>query len=281
MPARFTSAVLLAAVLLAAPVAVARAGTAPSPAPAAPPAVEAVRATTPVRLDGRDDEAFWAAAPVVTLGRIDSRAPREATRVRFAWDADNLYLFAELEDDDAVATARSDRQPQQTEGDVLELFIGPSGRTWYWELHYTPGSRRAAFFFPSAGRRLGSNITEGPRPRHRHAARVDGTLNDWRDHDSRWTVEIAIPWAGLVVDDGTDAPSRSGWRVLLGRYDYSRWQDEVEITFWPPLPALRFHRPDLFAPLRLLDADAATIEAPLPAAESGKSSKRSRRNARG
>lgn len=281
MTARATTAALLAAALFGAHPVAARAET---PAPVAPPAVDAVRADGPVKLDGRADEPFWAAAPAVTLRRLDSRAPLEAARVRLAWDSDHLYVFAELEDDDTVATARSDRQTQQTEGDVLELFIGPAGRTWYWELHYTPGPRRAAFFFPSAGRRLGSSIADAPRLRHRHAARVEGTLNDWRDRDARWTAEIAVPWAGLVVDDGADAPpSRGEWRVLLGRYGYSRWRDEVEITFWPPLPALRFHRPALFAPLRLLGApDAAATEAPLPSpAASDRSSNRSRRNARG
>lgn len=245
--------------------------------PDAAPLAEAVHARSAVTLDGRDDELFWAEAPAIDLATLGPRPPRLPGRVRLAWDERHLYVFAELRDDDVVATGGPGPRAHQTEGDVLELFIGPAGRTWYWELHYTPAGRRAAFFFPSAGRRLGSSVADGPRPRHRHAARVDGTINDWRDRDSGWSAEIAIPWAGLAVDDGAPAPRIHEWRLLFGRYAYSRWQEEVEISFWPPLPALRFHRPALFAPLRLLpptDAPATPDSAP-------RSSKRSSRNARG
>lgn len=242
------------------------------------PVAVAAHARTAITLDGRADEPFWAEAPAIDLALLGEKPPRLPGRVRLAWDERHLYVFAELRDDDVVATGGPGPRTHQTEGDVLELFIGPAGRTWYWELHYTPAGRRSAFFFPSAGRRLGSSVTDAPRLRHRHVARVDGTLNDWRDHDAGWSVEIAVPWAGLAVDDGSPPPRIDEWRLLVGRYAYSRWQDEVEISFWPPLPALRFHRPALFAPLRLLppadDAPASSESAP-------RSSKRSSRNARG
>ena len=33
----------------------------------------------------------------------------------------------------------------------------------------------------------------------RVAVRVDGTLNDPTDEDRGWTVEIALPWAGMAA----------------------------------------------------------------------------------
>ena len=244
-----------------------------------PPATaEAVHADTAIILDGRGDESFWSHAPAASLARLGQTPPRQAGNVRFAWNERHLYLFADFIDDDAVATGRSGRVSHQTEGDVLELFIGPVGRSWYWEIHYTPAGLRSAFFFPSAGRRFGSNITESPRLRHRHSVVIEGTLNEWRDRDTGWSAEISIPWADLAVDDDEPPPAPGDWRVLVGRYDYSRWQDEVEISFWPPLSALRFHRPDFFAPLLLRAPE--TGSAPPPASEP-KSSKRSKRNARG
>ncbi|HZI21597.1 MAG TPA: DUF5916 domain-containing protein [Gemmatimonadales bacterium] len=70
--------------------------------PASPPhstatSATAVRATTPVVIDGRDDDAVWRLAPAITQFRefqpAENGEPRFATEAKVAYDDRNLYVF--------------------------------------------------------------------------------------------------------------------------------------------------------------------------------------------
>ncbi len=53
------------------------------------------------------------------------------------------------------------------------------------------------------------------------AVHIDGTLNDNRDVDNGWSLEIAIPWSSLTwLANGRSLPPQPGdeWRMLLGRF---------------------------------------------------------------
>jgi hypothetical protein len=51
------------------------------------------------------------------------------------------------------------------------------------------------------------------------AVRVDGTINDSRDVDRAWSVELAIPWAALADHTPAPVPPRDGnqWRINFSR----------------------------------------------------------------
>src|SRR5438874_4794094 len=57
----------------------------------------AVRATSPVVIDGRDDDAVWRVAPAITQFREfqpkEDGDPRYATEAKVAYDDRNLYVF--------------------------------------------------------------------------------------------------------------------------------------------------------------------------------------------
>ncbi|WP_138990820.1 carbohydrate-binding family 9-like protein [Larkinella sp. C7] len=53
------------------------------------------------------------------------------------------------------------------------------------------------------------------------AVRLDGSLNDNRDIDRGWSLEIAIPWQSLTwLANGRSLPPQNGdrWRMFLGRF---------------------------------------------------------------
>src|SRR5437773_1537432 len=74
----------------------------PSGASQPAPAVQAVRATTPIRVDGVLDEDVWKTAPPVTTLQQNvpdqGAAPRQRTEVRVAYDDQALYFGARLYD---------------------------------------------------------------------------------------------------------------------------------------------------------------------------------------
>jgi hypothetical protein len=51
---------------------------------------------------------------------------------------------------------------------------------------------------------------------------LDGTLNDPRDRDRGWTVELAIPWAAFADSGRNTVPPRAGdqWRVNFSRVEW-------------------------------------------------------------
>jgi hypothetical protein len=56
-----------------------------------------------------------------------------------------------------------------------------------------------------------------------HAVELRGTLNDPRDRDAGWRVELALPWASLAPLVGGSSPPRPGeiWRLECSRFEWA------------------------------------------------------------
>src|SRR5688500_13741745 len=75
---------------------------------ATPLSYECLRASSPLRIDGKLDDAAWRSAPW-TADFIDIEGdaqprPKFRTRVKMLWDDQYLYIAAELEESDVKAT---------------------------------------------------------------------------------------------------------------------------------------------------------------------------------
>lgn len=213
------------------------------------------RATGPLVIDGRLDERDWQAA---------ERSPRFAhlvggapgihdTRAAVLWDDQYLYVGYWVEEPFVEATLTTRDSLIYTNNDV-ELFI--AGRDAYYEFEINAyGTIYEVFFiweraFESSGYasrpefergRPGvrpfngvglKNHPRGPRigywnwdmPGLETAVHVDGTINDPRDRDRGWTVELRIPWASLeplAMPDRRALPPRDGdeWRMDFSRFN--------------------------------------------------------------
>jgi len=231
--------------------------TAATAVPERHPVQTAVRAVTPVVLDGRLDDEAWRRAPAYPLilpaaESATAAVPVEKGEVRYAWDAHYFYVAARFEDSDLVAEGERDGLPHFQLGDVLEIFLKPVNDTYYWEMYATPLNRKTRYWFPGRGR-LG--LPSGFASREvgiRVAAHHDGTVNDWRDHDREWTVEMAIPVAELEAYGAKFKPGES-WRLLAARYNYSRWlaRQGPELSAAVPLDQVNYHRLEQYAQLLL------------------------------
>jgi hypothetical protein len=87
-------------------------------------------------------------------------------------------------------------------------------------------------------RDLGPAITAWEIPGLKTAVHVEGTLNDPRDKDKFWSVEIAIPWKALAEYAHRPTPPRDGdrWRVNFSRVE---WEHRVEDGKYHKLPKTR------------------------------------------
>ena len=113
----------------------------PHPVPADAPDVRYYRApirALPIVVDGRLDDAGWAAAPwspsFVDIEGSRKPAPTFETRVKLLWDSTALYIGARLEDPDLRGTLRTRDTVIFLDND-FEVFLDPDGDTHhYYEL---------------------------------------------------------------------------------------------------------------------------------------------------
>src|SRR4051812_15856030 len=94
------------------------------------PLVQVARATAPISIDGRIDEAEWSQAPIAPpfLQRepVEGAPATEATEVRLLYDDSALYVAARLHDSDPGRIVRQlSRRDDVAEADSFSLFLDP------------------------------------------------------------------------------------------------------------------------------------------------------------
>ena len=212
-------------------------------------------AESPVVVDGVLDEAVWADAAVYEMRKAVAHEKlgklQEGGEIRVAWDDDNFYLAASFDDSDIVARGEADELHHYQFGDVCELFLKPEADTWYWELYATPLRRKTTFWFAGRGRRVRPIGHEGGESGLSVGARCKGSVNDWRDRDKGWTAEMAVPVKDLRAH-GSEFGVGTVWRILVARYNYSRYLYNVELSMSPQMRGADFHNIKEYGVLRLM-----------------------------
>lgn len=246
----------------------------------------AYRVSAPPVIDGRLDEPCWQLAPrSPRFADLVSGAPAvHDTRAAVLWDEACLYVGYWIEEP-FVEARLTERDSLIYEDNDVELFV--AGQDAYYEFEINAlGTIYEVFFvweeaYERAGYHLrprfrrdapgvrpfnGVGFTSHPRgPRIgywnldfeglRSAVHIDGTLNDNRDRDRGWTVELALPWQGfeaLAAPDGRALPPRDGdvWRMDFSRFNQYKAappaQDSSGWT-WSPHGVWDSHIPELFA----------------------------------
>ncbi len=186
----------------------------------------APRADSPVTIDGHLDEAAWRHAPwtedFTDIEGAIRPAPRLRTRVKMTWDEQYWYVAAEITEPDLWATIREHDAVIFQDND-FEIFVDPQGRARrYFEIEMNQLATVWDLFLPKAYRdgghaENGWNITG-----LRIAVALNGTLNNPRDRDRGWTVELAIPWAAFADSGQNTVPPRVNdrWRVNFSRVEW-------------------------------------------------------------
>ncbi|OQA02819.1 MAG: hypothetical protein BWY69_00831 [Planctomycetes bacterium ADurb.Bin401] len=210
----------------------------------------------PINIDGMLNEQVWKKSisyPLyISEDAVDAaRKLNEAGEARFAWDDNYFYVAATFTDSDIVAQGRDDQMHHYQLGDVCELFLKPENENYYWELYVTPAENKTSFFFPSRGYLGLPSCFEEYKSGLTVAARTQGTLNDWHDKDQSWTAEMAMPIKDLQAYGAKFSPQAS-WKILIGRYNYSRYLQEVELSMTPQLSKTSYHLYEEYADLELI-----------------------------
>lgn len=200
-----------------------------------------VRAPSSVQIDGRIDRE-WNKAPwtsdFVDIEGAAKPTPRFRTRARMMWDDHFFYVAAELEEPHVWATLTAHDSVIFHDND-FELFIDPNGDTReYFEFEINALNTSWDLFLPKPYKDGGKADNAWEIPGLRTAVSVNGTLNDPRDRDKGWTLELAIPWSAFGPAAHMPLPPKSGdtWRVNFSRVE---WQHELHEGKYRRVPGTR------------------------------------------
>ena len=220
----------------------------------------APRASGPIQIDGKLDEATWKSISKSPrfVDLVSGQRTLYDTRAAVTWDDENLYVAYWVEEPFVTATFLERDQPIYRDNDV-EFFV--AGKDGYYEFEVNAlGTIYEGFFIwqdvydiagyatmpefdpshPGVKRQPFNGVGLKDHPRGKRFAflkwdfpgvkvgvHVDGTLNDNSDRDRGWTVEVAFPWSGmqrLALADGRALPPKKGdvWRMDFSRFNQFR-----------------------------------------------------------
>ena len=211
-------------------------------------------------IDGRLDDAPWEEAPwtepFVDIEGDSRPTPRFGTHAKMLWDDKCFYIGAELEEPYVWATLTR-RDTVIFRDNDFEVFLDPNGdNIEYIEMEMNALNTVWDLLLPipyrDGGHAQDSFDLEGLRT----AVSVHGSINDARDRDTGWSVEIAIPWTAFARYAHRDLPPKAGdqWRVNFSRVE---WRVTVsggvsrkipgmaeDNWVWSPQGVIDMHRPE-------------------------------------
>jgi hypothetical protein len=216
----------------------------------------APRLRAPLILDGRLEDPAWMAAPwsepFMDIEGGRRAGPRLETRVRVAWDDSALYVAARLEEPDVWATLTT-RDTVVFYDNDFEVFLDPDGDTHHYaELEINALGTVWDLLLERPYRDGGPAVTAWDLAGLRTAVHVDGTLNDPRDRDRGWSVELAIPFSALERERPHEGEQ---WRVNFSRVQWALERHDIgyrkrpapeQNWVWSPQGVVNMHLPELW-----------------------------------
>lgn len=231
-----------------------------------PHAYVARHVATSLTIDGKLDDPAWATAPwtadFVDIEGDAKPRPRFRTRAKILWDDTYLYIAAELEEPHVWGKLTQHDAVIFHDPD-FEVFLDPDGDTHaYYEFELNALNTGWDLFLPHPYMDGGKARNEWEIPGLRTAVQVRGTLNDPRDTDTGWTLEIAFPWAAFAPP-GTPATvtprapadgdvwrmnfSRVEWQITTSGDRYEKIPQTPEDNWvWSPQGVIDMHRPEMW-----------------------------------
>ena len=217
------------------------------------------RAENSITIDGNLTKPAWDAASwtddFVDIEGDKKPAPQFRTRAKMLWDDDYLYVAAELEEPNLWATITDPNTPTFDDND-FEIFVDPDGDCQnYVEIEINALGTVWDLFLPKPYRAGGVPLTGWNIDGMKSAVMLHGTLNDFRDTDTSWTIEFAIPWRAFRDESRHRQIPKVGdaWQINFSRVQWETEEIDGRIQkiagkfehnwVWSPQHVVDMHRP--------------------------------------
>ena len=226
------------------------------------------RIASPIKVDGKLDDPAWASAPwtdefVDIEGDLKPK-PRFKTRAKMVWDDVFFYIAADMEEPHVWGTL-IDHDSVIFQDNDFEVFIDPDGDSHnYYEFELNALNTTWDLLLEKPYKNGGHALNSFELRGLKSAVHIDGTLNNSKDTDRGWSLEIAIPWKALKQKTSVQCPPQNGdlWRVSFSRVE---WRHEIvsgkyrkvagtkeDNWVWSPQGIVDMHRPERWGQVRFV-----------------------------
>lgn len=223
------------------------------------------RAQGQIKVDGIIDEDAWKKAELITdlwVGNVwDSDAKKvipghyesQKTRAWLLYDDDYIYVAAQMDDTDVLGmTTVNESEFVEGIDDMFEIFFKPyRSKPGYYELHVLPQNVIRDIFIAKRGAGSYLRFEADYKSGMETAVQIQGTINNWRDEDKGWSVEVRIPMSAFKDSGGGPVPGDK-WQFLVSRYNYAYQlplgselvqmvgSDQINFHDYPNYPTIEF-----------------------------------------
>lgn len=214
----------------------------------APLSYECLRAQSPIQVDGNINDPAWRNAPwtsdFIDIEGDSKPRPKYRTRVKMLWDDRYLYIAAELEEPDVKATL-TQRDSVIFKDNDFEVFLKPLPATKsYYEFEINALNTGWDLFLPKPYNEDGKADNSWDIEGLKTAIGVQGTLNNPRDKDQGWTVEMAIPLTAFASRQQVPQPTAgTSWRINFSRVQWTAGKKKEDNWVWSPQGVVNMHVP--------------------------------------
>lgn len=210
--------------------------------------------TVDITIDGKVDEAVWASVPAhgnMLVSQPDTlTTPAYATRTRFLYTNDGLYVAGVMEQPAHTLVSRLSGRDQFLNRDSFAITIDPSGAGLY------------GYWFEV---NLGGSVMDGKVvPERSISEQWDGP---WQSAtaktDTGWSVEMFLPWSMMAMPPGRSERRMGIW--------VSRKVAHLDETHsWPALPQTGARFMSALQPVEVPGIEPKQQAAVFPYASSGR-----------
>ena len=223
------------------------------------------RAKSKIAIDGEIDEEDWKNAKSVgdfVFGYLkETTGNEEQTVFKILWDDEHLY-FSVVCEDKSLLSRHTDRDGRVPEDDSVEVYITPNIKkadrhyAFYTNVHAALydakfDRNKASIDKKSIQKKSTDKTAKNGKKSSWDAkgvkvkATFDGTLNNHKDTDRSWSLEMAIPFENFS-DASIPLPPKPNdiWKLNPNRHAYmpdgsclySQWAPTIAATgsFWGP-----------------------------------------------
>ena len=179
-----------------------------------------------IKIDGREDDPSWEKA-TFTEDFIDiegQNIPNQKTRLKMLWDEEFLYIYAHLEEKHIWGTLMN-RDTIIFYNNDFEVFVSPSNSNHnYGEIEVNALNTVWDLLLDRPYNTKGNPIFNWNLPELKTAVYIEGTLNNPKDIDQFWSVEMAIPMQALTeLKRAPKEKPKVGdqWRINFSRVQWN------------------------------------------------------------
>lgn len=204
--------------------------------------------------------------------------PALQTRVKMLWNDSTLFIAAELQEPQIWATQTHHDDIIFKDND-FEVFIDPDNNTHqYFEIEINAINKIFDLFLPKPYRNGGDALIGWDVEGLKTGVEIVGTLNNPKDVDKGWTVEMAVPLKSLRMGFPIHVPEEGTlWRINFSRVEWDTkvvGNKNVKLTdasgknlpernwVWSPQGVINMHYPERFGYLQFTRKTDAVFTMP-------------------